>query len=478
MKKSAKLKSDKKSKKDKKKAKSKLKLVKKAAKKATKKVAKKPAKKAVKKAAKKVAKKTVKAAKPYSQKPASKATQALLEKGRTYYTFAYKPRDIIVDRGEGAMVWDLDGNNYIDFGAGIAVTGLGHHNKELLDVLMKQAKKIWHTSNIFFTAPPVLLSEELVKASKFAKRVFLTNSGGEANEAAIKLARKYAADKGKTPEQRDIITFHGSFHGRTLATVTATAQPKYQHGFEPLPGGFRYCKFNDFQAIEQMVNGNTCAVMLEVVQGEGGITPVAPGFLKHVQDLCHKHDALLILDQVQCGMGRTGHLFSHFAEEGVKPDIVTMAKALGGGMPIGAMLVGEKGENTFQFGNHGSTFGGNPLACSVARAVLKKLQTPALMKNVQERGKQLMAALQGLDARHGLFTEVRGRGLMIGAELKPAYHGKAGDIAEIARRQGLLMLQAGPNVLRFLPPLVITQKEMLEGIHRLERSLGLFVAQQ
>jgi acetylornithine/N-succinyldiaminopimelate aminotransferase len=301
-------KADKKSKKDKKK--STVKLVKKALKKAVKpvkpakKTAKKPApKKALKKVEKKVAAKKNKAP---AVKAQSAATKTLLEKGRKYYTHAYKPRDMIVARGEGAKVWDLDGNDYIDFGAGIAVTGLGHHNKELLEALTKQAKKIWHTSNIFFTEPPVLLAEELVKSSKFAKRVFLTNSGGEANEAAIKLARKYAADKGKPPEQRDIITFYGSFHGRTLATVTATAQPKYQQGFEPLPGGFRYCKFNDFDAIEQMVNENTCAVMLEVVQGEGGITPVAPGFLKHVQDLCHKYDALLILDQVQCGMGRTG----------------------------------------------------------------------------------------------------------------------------------------------------------------------------
>jgi acetylornithine/N-succinyldiaminopimelate aminotransferase len=477
MKKGVKLKAkaDKKEKKGKKeKKKSTVKLVKKALKKVTK-PAKKTAKKAAPKAAKKSAvKKTAK--KAAGQKPLSAASKTLLEKGRKYYTLAYKPREMIVDRGAGAMVWDLDGNDYVDFGAGIAVTGLGHHNKELLEVLTKQAKKIWHTSNIFFTEPPILLAEELVKSSKFAKRVFLTNSGAEANEAAIKLARKYAADKGKPPEKREIITFYGSFHGRTLTTVTATAQPKYQQGFEPLPGGFRYCKFNDFDAIEQMVSDSTCAVMLEVVQGEGGITPVAPGFLKHVQDLCHKHDALLILDQVQCGMGRTGKLFSHFAEPGVKPDIVTLAKALGGGMPIGAMLVGERGENTFQFGSHGSTFGGNPLACAVARVILKKLQTPALMNNVRDRGKQLTDALKAFDKKYSLFSEIRGRGLMIGAELKPEYHGKAGDIMEAARKQGVLVLQAGPNVMRFLPPLIVTQKEMAEGLRRLEKALATVIA--
>lgn len=428
----------------------------------------------------KSSKKTVKAA----SKPAKSdtiaspkaATKALLAKGRQYYTHAYKPRETIMERGKGALVWDKDGNEYVDFGAGIAVTGLGHHNNDLLKALTDQAKKIWHTSNIFFTEPPVLLAEELVKASKFAKRVFLTNSGGEANEAAIKLARKYAADKGRPPEARNIITFTGSFHGRTLATVTATAQPKYQAGFEPLPGGFLYCPFNDFDAISKMVNDKTCAVMLEVVQGEGGITPVKSGFLKHVQDLCHKHDALLILDQVQCGMMRTGKLFSHFAEDGVVPDVVTLAKALGGGMPIGAMLVGPKAENTFQFGSHGSTFGGNPLACAVARVVLKKLQSSELKKNVTARGKQLVSALNGFNKKYGIFAEVRGRGLMIGAELKPQWHGKAGDIAEMARQYGLLVLQAGPNVLRFLPALVITEKEMDKGLKRLDKALAAFLA--
>ncbi len=403
-------------------------------------------------------------------------TRNLIAKGRKYYTFAYKPRDMILDHGVGAMVWDLEGKDYVDFGAGIAVCALGHRNKELLKALTEQAEKIWHTSNIFYTEPVVRLAEELVKASKFAKRVFFTNSGGEANEAAIKLARKYAADKGRPPERRDIISFTGSFHGRTMATVTATAQPKYQHGFEPLPGGFRYCPYNDFDAITAMVDHNTCAIIIEVVQGEGGITPVKPGFLQHVQNLCHKFDALLILDQVQDGMGRTGKLFSHFTEPGIKPDIVTLAKGLGGGMPIGAMLVGDRGEKTFQFGSHGSTFGGNPLACAVARVVVKKLQSPELMKNVRDRGKDLIDALEQFNKKHGACTEIRGRGLMIGAELSPRWHGKAGEIMETARAHGVLILQAGPNVLRFLPPLVITKEEMHKGIARLEKTLTVYIA--
>ncbi len=405
----------------------------------------------------------------------SPATQSLIEKGRRYYMQNYKPRDVILDRGVGARVWDLDGNEYIDLGAGIAVTGLGHHNDALLKVLKDQAEKLWHTSNIFFTEPPILLAEELVTASKFAQRVFFCNSGGEANEAAIKLARKYAAGKGKPPSSREIVTFQGSFHGRTLATVTATAQPKYQEGFEPLPGGFVYAPFNDFAALKNMVGEQTCAIMLETIQGEGGITPVKPGYLAQIRQLCDKFGALLIIDDIQAGMGRTGKLFSHWMEPDFKPDVVTLAKGLGGGMPIGAMLVGEKAAETFQFGSHGSTFGGNPMACAVAREVLKALQSDALMNNVEARSKQLKDALEKLNAKYSLFTEIRGLGLMIGAELDKEWHGKAGEIGDVARKHGLLVLQAGPNVLRFVPALVITEAELTEGLKRLDATLEAFL---
>jgi acetylornithine/N-succinyldiaminopimelate aminotransferase len=401
----------------------------------------------------------------------SAETKALIAKGRKYYMQNYKPREMILDHGKGSRVWDLDGNAYIDFGAGIAVSGLGYHHKDMLKAITAQAEQLWHTSNIFFTAPPILLAEELVKASKFAKRAFLCNSGAEANEAAIKLARKHVANKGRPPERREILSFTGSFHGRTLATVTATAQPKYHEGFEPLPQGFSYCPFNDFEAVARMITEKTCAVISEVVQGEGGITPVAPGFLKHVQELCRKQDALLILDQVQCGMGRTGKLFSHWWEEGVEPDIVTLAKGLGGGIPVGAMLAGPRASEVFQFGSHGSTFGGNPIACSVARVVLSHLRSKELMQNVKARGGQIMKGLAKMDAKRRIFHEIRGRGLMIGAELAEPYRGKAGEIGDAARRCGLLILQAGPNVLRIVPPLVITQKEVDEGLRRLDAAL-------
>ncbi len=410
---------------------------------------------------------------PAGKKHNQKRTETLdlIAKGKKFYTENYKPREMILDHGKGSMIWDLEGNDYVDLGAGIAVNALGHQDKDVVAALLKQAKKLWHTSNIFYTQPPVELAEALVKSSKFAKRVFFCNSGAEANEAAIKLARKYAADKGRPPEKREIITFTGSFHGRTLTTVTATAQPKYHAGFEPLPPGFKYCPFNDFDAIEKAVNENACAVMLEVVQGEGGITPVKKGFLKHIRTLCDKVGALLILDQVQCGMSRTGYLFSHFPE-GIKPDIVTLAKALGGGFPIGAMLVGDKAEHTLQFGSHGTTFGGNPLATAVAGAVYKKLQSKTLLNNVKERGKQLVNGLNAINKQHKMFKEIRGRGLMIGAELTPEYAGKAGDIMEEGRKHGVLFLQAGPNVLRFLPPLVITKAELEKGLKRTANAIA------
>jgi acetylornithine/N-succinyldiaminopimelate aminotransferase len=404
--------------------------------------------------------------------PAARRTAELVAKGKKYYTQNYKPREMIIDRAKGSRVWDLEGNEYVDFGAGIAVVSLGHCNPALVRAMGAQAQKIWHTSNIFYTEPTVLLAEELVKASKFASRVFFCNSGGEANEAAIKLARKYAADKGRPPEKREIISFTGSFHGRTMATVTATAQPKYHAGFEPLPPGFRYCTFNDFDAIAQMMSDSVCAIITEVVQGEGGITPAMPGFLAHLRALCDKHDALLILDQVQDGMGRTGHLFSHFAEKGLQPDVVTLAKGLGGGIPIGAALVAPKVAEVFQFGSHGTTFGGNPLSAAIARAALKLLQSSEVSANVKARGKQLIKGLEDIGREFDLFKEVRGRGLMIGAELKEPHAGKAGDFSEACRKAGVLVLQAGPNVLRFVPALTIREKDIVDGLKRMRKAVA------
>ena len=399
----------------------------------------------------------------------------LMDLGKRYWLPIYKPRDVVLDHGKGARVWDTEGRDYIDFGAGIAVNALGHQDPDLLAALTAQAHKLWHSSNVFYTEPPLHLAEELVKASVFAERVFLCNSGAEANEAAIKLVRKWAAAQGKSPQQRVIVTFRGSFHGRTLATVTATAQPKYQEGYEPLPEGFRYLDFNDITALKQaFAQGDVAAVMLEPVQGEGGVLPAAPGFLKQVRELCDAHGALLVLDEIQCGMGRTGTLFAH-THDGVTPDIVTLAKALGCGFPIGAMLAGPKVAQIMQFGAHGTTFGGNPMAAAVARVALRKLSSVEIAANVQRQSDALRQALTSLGAELGLFSEVRGRGLMIGAVLAESHRGKAGEILDFAAAHGLLLLQAGPDVLRFVPPLNITDKELAEGMTRLHAALKAFV---
>jgi acetylornithine/N-succinyldiaminopimelate aminotransferase len=403
---------------------------------------------------------------------------SLIDLGKRYWLPVYKPRDLILDHGKGARVWDTQGREYVDFGAGIAVNALGHHDPDLLAALTEQAGKLWHSSNVFYTEPPLRLAEELVLASQFAERVFLCNSGAEANEAAIKLVRKWAAAQGRPPAQRDIVTFRGSFHGRTLATVTATAQPKYQEGYEPLPGGFRYLDFNDVAALERaFAEGGIAAVMLEPVQGEGGVLPAAPGFLQRVRELCDQHDALLVLDEIQCGMGRTGTLFAH-AQDHVRPDIVTLAKALGCGFPIGAMLAGPKVAEVMQFGAHGTTFGGNPLAAAVARVALKKLASPAVLTNVERQANDLRAGLARINRELGLFAEVRGRGLMIGAVLAEACKGQAGAILDLAAAHGLLLLQAGPDVLRFVPPLTISDDELAEGLRRLQAALTAFVGSQ
>jgi acetylornithine/N-succinyldiaminopimelate aminotransferase len=409
--------------------------------------------------------------------PEGDPSKQLIQKGREYFVPNYRPREMILDHGKGAMLWDLDGNDYVDLGSGIAVNGLGHQDPDLLAALDKQSRKLWHTSNVFFTEPAITLAEELVRVVPWAKRVYFCNSGTEATEAVIKLVRKWAADQGRGPDHREIITFAGSFHGRTLAAVTATAQPKYQQGFEPLPGGFVYCpKFNDIDALRPLVTEKTCAILLETVQGEGGIIPAAPGFLKAVRQLCDEKNVLFVADEIQSGMGRTGHLFAHFEDE-VEPDVMPIAKALGGGLPIGAMVVGSKAENTLGFGSHGSTFGGNPVMCAVALAALTKINTPQLMAHVMASSQQLFAALADINRRLGLFREVRGRGLMVGAELGEAWKGKSNDLADFARRFGVLVLVAGPDVLRFLPPLTITSDELALGLERLEAALAYAKAQ-
>ena len=392
-----------------------------------------------------------------------------------YYLPVYRPRRIVLDHGKGSRIWDRDGHEYVDFGAGIAVNALGHAHPALLAALTEQAGKLWHTSNVFVSEPPLRLAEELVAASRFAERVFFCNSGAEANEGAIKLVRKWATAQGRTPDRRVILTFRGSFHGRTLAAVTATAQPKYHEGYEPLPPGFRYGDFNDLAAAEAaMAAGDVCAVLVEPVQGEGGVTPATSEFLEGLRTLCDRFDALLVFDEIQCGMGRTGELFAAHAY-GVTPDVVTLAKALGSGFPIGAMLVGEKAAQAMQFGAHGTTFGGNPLAAAVARAALAELSSPALLANVARQEQALRDGLSAIDAEFGMFSEIRGRGLMLGAQLREAYAGRAGEILDRCVDHGLLTLQAGPDVLRFVPALNIGDADIAEGLARLRAAIADFV---
>ena len=400
----------------------------------------------------------------------------LYELSARYYLPVYRPRRIILDHGIGSRVWDSDGREYVDFGAGIAVNALGHAHPALVAALTEQAGKLWHTSNVYLSEPPVRLAEALATASGFAQRVFLCNSGAEANEAAIKLARKWASAQGRPPERRTILSFTGSFHGRTLAAVTATAQPKYHEGFEPLPPGFRYSAYNDLDAAAAaMAAGDVCAVLVEPVQGEGGVTPASPAFLHGLRALCDRHGALLMLDEIQCGRARTGRLFACH-DYGVIPDVVTLAKALGSGFPIGAMLVGEKAGEAMQFGAHGTTFGGNPLAAAVAAAALRELSSPSLLANVARQAQAIRAGLAAIDADLQLFEEIRGRGLMIGAQLRGDHAGRAGEILDRCLAHGLLLLQAGPDVLRFVPALNIADADVDEGLSRLRAALADYAA--
>ena len=416
----------------------------------------------------------------------SQTTEDMLATAQRVFLPTYAP-SLILCRSRGAKVWDRDGQEYIDFGAGISVNSLGHQDPELLHALTEQSGKLWHTTNLYLTEPAIKLAENLVEAT-FADRVFFCNSGAEANEAAIKLARK-SSSLFYQPKKREILTFEGSFHGRTLATVTATAQPKYQQGFEPLPEGFRYCQFNDFEAATSMIGANTCAVMVEPIQGEGGVNPAKAGFLLHLRKLCNQHNALLIFDEIQSGMGRTGKLFGYQWEESeaelspktketpeiyeqkLIPDIVTMAKALGGGLPIGAMLCTEKIAQCFKPGDHGTTFGGNPIVTEVAGAALRKINTPKMLSGVLEKGKFIRKHLDSINDELNLFENIRGRGMMIGAVLSKAWKNKASDFVNACQQQGVLVLIAGPDVLRFLPPLNISEDELKIGLDRVGQAL-------
>ncbi len=385
----------------------------------------------------------------------------------------YAPQATIPVRGQGSRLWDQEGNEYIDFSGGIAVNALGHCHPQLVEALQKQSEQLWHLSNVYTNEPALRLAKQLTDKT-FAERVFFCNSGAEANEAAFKMVRKYAYDN-VGPEKNEIISFNQSFHGRTLFTVSVGGQKKYREGFEPVPGGITHVPFNDLDALKAAISDKTCAVVMEPIQGEGGIIPADPDFARGVRELCDQHGALLVFDEIQTGVGRTGNLFAYMGL-GVTPDVLTSAKALGGGFPIGAMLTSAKVSQSLGFGTHGSTYGGNPLACAVAETVLELIDTPQVLEGVKQRHDLFAAELQKIADKHAIFTDIRGEGLLIGAELTEAWHGQGAKFLAAAREEGLMLLVAGPKVLRMTPSLIISEEEIIEGMQRLERAIAKTLA--
>ena len=378
-------------------------------------------------------------------------TKTLLDWSRKYHTPNYGARaPICLVRGDGMRVWDTDGREYLDFGSGIAVTSLGHCHPRVTGAIQEAAATLLHVSNLYHSAPQIHLAK-LLSEHSFADRVFFSNSGAEANEAAIKLARKFAHER-YASDRSEIIATHNSFHGRTIATVTATGQPKYQHGFEPLVPGFKHVPYNDLRAMERAIDNRTAAILVEPIQGEGGVHVPDDDYLPGLRKLCDEAGTLLIFDEIQTGVGRTGRLWC-YEHAGVEPDIMTLAKALANGVPIGAMLTREEIASVLTAGSHGSTFGGTPFVCSVALATLQTIIEEKIPDRVAAMGRYLMDRLRGLKA--GPVTTVRGRGFLIGVELTIA----AGPVVDACREAGVLVLSAGEKVLRLAPPLIATEKD-------------------
>ncbi|MFZ7110896.1 MAG: acetylornithine transaminase [Desulfatiglandales bacterium] len=365
----------------------------------------------------------------------------------------YKRAPVVLTRGKGCRVWDEDGKEYLDFVAGIAVCALGHSSPLVSQALMEQSRELVHVSNLYYTKPQIELAELLVNHS-FADRVFFCNSGAEANEAAIKLARRYSREA-YGPGRHRIITMKGSFHGRTMATLSATGQSKIQTGYDPLLEGFDYVPFNDLKALETAIEDSVCAVMLEPIQGEGGVVLPHPEYLKGVREICRANNVLMIFDEVQVGMGRTGKLFA-YEHSGVTPDIMTLAKALGNGLPIGAMLSTEPLSEAFGPGSHATTFGGTPLVTAVAKAVLKSIIQDGWIDHCRDMGVYFRERLESLKAKYPFVKEVRGLGLILGVELdRPV-----GPVISACMERGFIVASAQENVLRFVPPLIVTQAEI------------------
>ncbi len=389
-----------------------------------------------------------------------KELQKIKELDARYFMNTFGPRfPVAFDSGEGCTLFDTEGKPYIDFFAGIAVNVLGYAHPRFTAAVQEQCARLIHTSNFYYVGPQARLAQALVTHS-CADRVFFTNSGAEANEGAIKLARKYFYEKGE--KRYEIITAKHSFHGRTLAALAATGQEKYHAPFEPMPPSFRYVPYDDAAAVEAAVNETTCAVMLEPIQGEGGVIEPGEGYLQAVQDICRRHGLLFILDEVQTGMGRTGKLFCH-EQCGVEPDIITLAKALGNGVPIGAFLAKQEAAAAFKPGDHGSTFGGNPLSCTAGLAVLHELLSTNLLEHTQKTGAYFKEALTKLMGSHSVIAGVRGRGLMLGMQLADKV--PAREIALKALKKGFVIGTAAGNTLRFVPPLVI-QRGHIDALTR------------
>ncbi|WP_172145469.1 aspartate aminotransferase family protein [Pseudomonas tumuqii] len=380
----------------------------------------------------------------------------------------YAPAGFIPVRGAGSRVWDQSGRELIDFTGGIAVNALGHCHPALVAALTEQATRLWHISNVFTNEPALRLAHKLVNAT-FAERVFFCNSGAEANEAAFKLARRVAFDR-FGEDKYEIIAATNSFHGRTLFTVSVGGQPKYSDGFGPKIQGISHVPYNDIEALRAAVSAKTCAVVLEPIQGEGGVLPADLAYLQAARELCDQHDALLIFDEVQTGMGRSGSLFA-YQHYGVIPDILSSAKSLGGGFPIGAMLTTAALAKHLVVGTHGTTYGGNPLACAVAEAVIDVINTPQVLAGVKAKQQRFKTTLEQFGEQYGVFSQVRGLGLLIGAVLSDAWKGKAKAILDAAAAQGVMVLQAGPDVVRFAPSLVVEDADIDEGLARFERAL-------
>lgn len=375
----------------------------------------------------------------------------------------YAPAAFIPVRGAGSRLWDQQGKEYIDFAGGIAVNALGHAHPRLVQALTDQAGKFWHTGNGYTNEPILRLAKMLIDAT-FADRVFFCNSGAEANEAALKLARKYAHDRFGS-EKSGIVAFQNAFHGRTLFTVSAGGQPAYSRDFAPLPPQIQHAVFNDLESAKALINEQTCAVIVEPVQGEGGVVPASVEFLRGLRQLCDQHNALLIFDEVQTGVGRTGELYAYM-HYGVTPDVLSTAKALGGGFPIGATLTTEKFASVMTVGTHGTTYGGNPLATAVAGQVLDIINTPEVLKGVKQRHDWFVERLNAINGKVGLFKEIRGLGLLIGCELTAEFAGKAKLISQEAAKVGVMVLIAGANVVRFAPALIVSEEEVQTGLDR------------